>query len=117
MDQEKRKRMRVPVRFDVSVKLGGKLTDVQIVNISLTGILCTSNRLFQQNAACQVIISLRDDLKITIDSKILRVGEQETAISFVAMDEESFAHLRRVVEYNTGDADRIEKEFRQKAFD
>jgi len=94
-----------------------KLTDVQIVNISLTGILCTSNRLFQQNAACQVIISLRDDLKITIDSKILRVGEQETAISFVAMDEESFAHLRRVVEYNTGDADRIEKEFRQKAFD
>ena len=117
MDQEKRKRMRVPVHFDVSVKVGGKLIKVQIVNISLTGILCTSNRLFQTNDACQVIISLRDDLKITIDSKILRVGEQETAISFVAMDEESFAHLRRVVEYNAGDADRIEKEFRQKAFD
>ena len=116
MDQEKRKRMRVPVHFDVSVKFGGKLIEVQIVNISLTGILCTSNRLFQQNAACQVIISLRDDLKITIDSKMLRVGEQETAISFVAMDDESFVHLRRVVEYNAGDADRIEKEFRQKAF-
>ena len=117
MDQEKRKRMRVPVHFEVSVKVGGKLIKVQIVNISLTGILCTSNRLFQTNDACQVIISLRDDLKITIDSKILRVDEQETAISFVAMDEESFAHLRRVVEYNAGDADRIEKEFRQKAFD
>lgn len=117
MVQEKRKRMRVPVRFDVSVKLGGKLTEVQLVNISLTGILCTSNRLFEQNAACQVIFSLRDDLKITIDSKILRVGEQETAISFVEMDEESFAHLRRVVEYNAGDADRVEKEFKQKAFD
>jgi hypothetical protein len=117
MVQEKRKRMRVPVHFDVSVKLDGKLTAVRLVNISLTGILCTSNRLFEQNAACQVIISLSDDLKITIDSKILRVGEQETAISFVAMDEESFAHLRRVVEYNAGDADRIEKEFKQKAFD
>ena len=117
MDQEKRKRMRVPVHFDVSVKLEGKLIKVQIVNISLTGILCTSNRLFQTNDACQVIISLRDDLQITIDSKMLRVGEQETAISFVAMDEESFVHLRRVVEYNAGDADRIEKEFRQKAFD
>jgi hypothetical protein len=117
MVQEKRKRMRVPVHFEVSVKLGGKLTKVKILNISLTGILCTSNRLFQPDAACQVIISLRDDLKITIDSKILRVGEQETAISFVAMDEESFAHLRRIVEYNSGDADRIEKEFRLKAFD
>ena len=33
------------------------------------------------------------------------------------MDEESFSHLKNVVQYNTGDADRIEKEFRQKAFD
>lgn len=114
---EKRKRLRVPVHFDVSVQLADKLIEVQIVNISLTGILCTSNRLFQPNAACQVIISLRDDITITIESKILRVGKQETAISFAAMDEQSFVHLKRVVEYNAGDADRIEKEFRQKAFD
>jgi hypothetical protein len=117
MDQEKRKRLRVPVHFDISIMLGGKLIEAQIINISLTGILCTSNQLFQQNASCQVIIALRSDLKITIDSKILRVGKQETAISFVAMDEESFVHLRRVVEYNSGDADRVKKEFRQKAFD
>ena len=117
MVTEKRRRLRVPVNFDVSVKLAGKIIEVQIINISLTGILCTSNRLFQPNAACQVILSLSDDLKITIDAKILRIGEQETAISFVTMDEESFAHLRRIVEYNAGDADRIEKEFRHKAFD
>ena len=117
MDQEKRKRTRVPVHFDVSIKLGGKFIEVQIVNISVTGILCTSNRLFQQNAACQVIISLRGDIQITVDSKILRVGEEETAISFVAMDEESFVHLRQMVEYNADDADRIEREFRKKAFD
>lgn len=117
MAQEKRKRLRVPVHFDVSVKLAGKIIEVQIINISLTGILCTSNRLFQPNAACQVILSLSDDLKITIDAKILRIKEQETAISFVTMDEESFTHLRRIVEYNAGDADRIEKEFRHKAFD
>ena len=30
---------------------------------------------------------------MTIDSKILRVGEQGTAISFVELDEESFVHL------------------------
>ena len=117
MVKEKRRRLRVPVHFDVSVKLAEKIIEVQIINISLTGILCTSNRLFQPNAACQVILSLSDDLKITIDAKILRIGEQETAISFITMDEESFTHLRRIVEYNAGDADRIEKEFRHKAFD
>jgi hypothetical protein len=117
MVKEKRRRLRVPVHFDVSVKLAGKIIDVQIINISLTGILCTSNRLFQPNAACQVILALSNDLQITIDSKILRIGEQETAISFITMDEESFTHLRRIIEYNAGDADRIEKQFRHKAFD
>lgn len=117
MDQEKRKRLRVPVHFDVRILLGGQCIDARLINISLTGILCTSNRLFQKNAPCQVIISLGHDLSITIDSKILRIGEQETAINFATMDEESFAHLKRVVEYNSGDADRIEKELRQKAFD
>jgi hypothetical protein len=117
MDQEKRKRARVPVQFDVSIMLGKELIRRKIINISLTGILCTSDRLFQKDALCTVVISLSDDLKITVDAKILRVGRQETAIGFITMDEESFAHLKRVVQYNAGDADRIDKEFQRKAFD
>ncbi len=117
MDQDKRKRSRVPVHFDVAIVLRGERIHARIVNISLTGILCTTDRRFQKDDACTVVISLRDDLQITIDAKLLRVGKDETAISFIAMDEESFSHLKKVVQYNTGDADRIEEEFRQKAFD
>ena len=62
-------------------------------------------------------ISLHDKLTITINAKVLRARAEETAIGFAAMDEESFAHLKRIVQYNAGDADRIEGEFRQKAFD
>jgi hypothetical protein len=117
MDQDKRKRSRVPVHFDIAIVLRGERIQARIVNISLTGILCTTDRRFQKDDACTVVISLRDDLQITIDAKLLRVGKDETAISFTSMDEESFSHLKKVVQYNTGDADRIEKEFRQKAFD
>ena len=117
MVQDKRKRSRVPVHFDIAIVLRGERIQARIVNISLTGILCTTDRRFQTDDACTVVISLRDDLQITIDAKLLRVGKDETAISFIAMDEESFSHLKKVVQYNTGDADRIEKEFRQKAFD
>ncbi len=117
MDLDKRKRSRVPVHFDVGIMLRGEPIQAQIINISLTGILCTTDCHFQKDDACTVVISLRDDLQITIDAKILRVGKEETAISFIAMDEESFSHLKKLVQYNTGDADRIEKEFRQKAFD
>jgi len=93
MNQDKRKRSRVPVHFDVVIVLRGERIQARIVNISLTGILCTSHPLFQKNAPCRVRISLSDDQQITINSKILRVGEQGTAICFLEMDEQSFVHL------------------------
>lgn len=117
MNNEKRKRVRVPFQLDVGIRVGEELIKVQIINISLTGILCTSNPLFRKDAACRVVISLRDDLQIAVDAKILRAGERETAISFISMDEESFAHLKHIVQYNAADADRVDEEFQFKAFD
>jgi hypothetical protein len=116
MGQDKRKRTRVAVHFDVAVSLGAEIIQVRIINISLTGILCDSSPLFQKDAAVKVVITLTEDLKISIAARILRVGRQETAISFTSMDEESFAHLKKLVEYNSGDADLIEKDLREKAF-
>jgi hypothetical protein len=117
MNQKKRMRTRAPVHLDVSILLGEEVIRAEIINISLNGLLCTSNPLFQNNALCKVIVSLSDDLQITVASKISRVGEQESAISFISMDDESFVHLKRLVQYNVGDADRIDKELHQKAFD
>jgi hypothetical protein len=93
MIQERRTRQRVSVTFDVVVLLGEETIQVRVLNISLTGILCTTHPLFRKDAPCKVRISLSDDQQVTINSKILRIGEQGTAISFVEMDEESFVHL------------------------
>ena len=116
MTKEKRKRLRVPVLLDIRIQIEGKSIEAKLINISLTGILCSSSPHFQQDAPCQVIISLSDDIQIKIDSKIIRIGDGEAAISFSSMDEDSFAHLKRIVTYNSGDIDRIEKEFHHKAF-
>lgn len=117
MNQEKRARTRVPVHFDVNILLSDEVIRAEILNISLNGILCTSNPFFQNNAPCKVIVSLSDNLQIVVDSKISRVGEKESAVSFISMDDESFVHLKRLVQYNVGDADRIDKELHHKAFD
>jgi hypothetical protein len=117
MNQKERMRTRVPVHFDVSILLSGEAIRAEIINISLNGILCTSNPLFQNNALCKVIVSLSDDVQIVVDSRISRVGEKESAISFLSMTDESFIHLRRLVQYNAGDADRIDKELHKKSFD
>jgi hypothetical protein len=90
---ERRTRPRVSVHFDVDILLGNEIISVQILNISLTGIFCTSHPLLQKDASCKVRISLSDNQQITINSKILRIGEQGTAICFLEMDEESFVHL------------------------
>ena len=118
MDQEKRKRSRVPIHIDVSVLLHGEVIQLQTqsLNVSLTGILCTSNPRFQKDDLCTVIITLNKEFQISIASKFLRVEQKETAISFISMDDESFVHLKRMLQYNIGDAERIDEELRHPAF-
>jgi hypothetical protein len=116
MNKERRKRTRVTGNFNIGILLHGKMVGVQTINIALSGILCTYDPLFQKNDPCKVVISLNDDFKITIDSKILRISQQETVISFVSMDEDSFFHLKRLVQYNADNAERIEEELRDPAF-
>jgi PilZ domain len=117
LDQERRRRLRVPIHIDVSVLLQGEvIQQLQTLNVSLTGILCTSNPRFQKDDLCTVIITLNKEFQISIDSKILRVEQKETAISFISMDDESFVHLKRMLQYNIGDAERIDEELRHPAF-
>jgi hypothetical protein len=117
VDQERRKRLRVPMHLDVSVLLQGEVIQLQTLNVSLTWILCTSNPRFQKDDLCTVIITLNKEFQISIASKILRAEQKEAAISFISMDDESFVHLKRMLQYNIGDAERIDEELRHPAFD
>jgi len=116
MSKERRKRTRVPVTFDASILIGAEKISVQALNISLTGILCTADNCFQKDGECLVIITLDSAIHITLQGKILRTDTEETAIAFMSMDEESFAYLKRLVQYNAVDADTIDGEIRTPAF-
>jgi c-di-GMP-binding flagellar brake protein YcgR len=116
MIPERRRRTRVPIQIDVEVLVKGEGVKLKSFNISLVGILCTSNLLFQTDESCEVIITLSGDLQIFIDARIVRVGEKETAIKFISMDDESFVHLKKLIQYNLGNADRVDAELRFPAF-
>jgi hypothetical protein len=116
MTDERRKRTRVPVQFEVIIVLGETEHHVETINLSLTGVLCVTNPHFQKNAPCNIRIKLNEEVKIDLEGKVLRVGEDETAISFTSMDEESFFHLKRIMELNAGDADAIDREIAIPAF-
>ena len=116
MVEERRRRTRVPVQIDVDVLLRGEVIKLKSVNISLAGILCTSNPLFQMDEPCKVIITLSEDSRISIDAKIVRVGEEEAAIKFISLDDQSFFHLKKLIQYNMGNAERVDAELGRPAF-
>lgn len=116
MVNERRKRTRVPVAFDISILFQREKIQVKTFNISLTGISCTNDRRFRANEHCEVILSLNPETVLNIEGKILRLDEKEAIIAFLSMDEDAFYHLKRIVEYNAGDAEEIEKEIKTPAF-
>ena len=116
MVEERRRRTRVPVQIDVDVLLKGEVIKLKSVNISLSGIRCTSNPLFQMDQPCKVIITLSEDSRISIDAKIVRVGEEEAAIKFISLDDQSFFHLKKLIQYNMGNAERVDAELGRPAF-
>jgi hypothetical protein len=116
MTEERRKRTRVPVAFDIEVLFQNNRIKVQTFNLSLTGISCAGHPQFTANELCEVILTLDKDINLNIAGKILRTCEKEAIIAFTSMDEDTFYHLKRILEFNAVDADAIGQELKQPAF-
>ena len=116
MEQDQRRRTRISIQLTVHVRVKDEDVAVTSKNLSLKGLLCTPDPRLPQGELCQVVLQLVPTLRVVIQGRIIRTNTQETAIDFLAMDEQSFAHLKKIIEYNTGDADRISEELLRPAF-
>jgi hypothetical protein len=116
MVKDRRKRTRIPVGFDIDIVFNRKKIKVKTLNISLTGISCTVDPRFTANELCKIILNLNRETKLTIEGKILRLDEKEAIIAFLSMDEDTFYHLKMLMQYNSADPDKIEKELKYPAF-
>jgi len=116
MKTDRRTRQRVPVVFEVIIRMAGKTIRAETHNISLKGMLCSTKEEFSRGDSCEITIRLAPDACITIQGGVARTAPGHVALVFSSMDEESFAHLRRLVRYNAGDADMIDAELHIPAF-
>ena len=110
MEKERRKHTRVPVSFNVVVTILGEQIPITTRNISLRGLSCPMDERFRVGEPCQVAIHLSNEITIHIEGKILRTRNEGTGIFFTSMSDNSFAHLKRLVQYNAEDPDKIDKE-------
>ena len=116
MAEERRKRTRVPVGFEMAVVAAGKTIAVKTTDISLTGVRFQGELPIAPGAACVMQLRLQENLCLNIKGTLLRVEGDEMVVSFLSMDEETFYHLKRLVQLNASDADRIDQEIQKPAF-
>jgi PilZ domain len=116
MITERRKRTRVPVKFDLNILIRGKSIRVETQNLSMTGVSFISPNPFEANERCFIDLQLNKDVHIRMEAIILRSKDHETIASFLEMDEDTFYHLKRLLQFNAADSDKIEKELAKPAF-
>lgn len=110
MIEEKRERTRVPLKFDAFLDINGEEVPVKTEDLSMRGMRCSPNHGFKQDDNCTIVFVLNSEVKFRIEGKIMRTDQDGTGIHFSGMDEESFHHLKRLVQYNSDDPEKIDNE-------
>ena len=121
MSQDRRRRTRVDFQFETVVTVDNREVKVHSHNVSLKGMLCSSDNIFQADQLCRVTLNLTpqsegEPIQATIHGRIIRTNPLETAIEFTLMYAESFFHLKNIVESHAREPERIAQELLTAAF-
>lgn len=117
MAEDHRRRTRVELgEIKALLETAGRSDRVTINNLSLKGLLCSTHEHFRQGADCRVVITLSEEVVISVQGRIVRTDEHEAAVDFLGMDENSFSHLHRLVQLHADDPDQIDEEMVHPAF-
>lgn len=110
--KEKRKRIRVPFRTQITVDYGGEKLHLEgdSVNISMGGILAETSKKIPLGTVCNVRMNLvgsQPPIGLTMTGKVVRHDPAGFGIHFAEMDLDSYSLLRDIVRYNSSDPDAV----------
>lgn len=107
---ERRKYSRVgfTTRIEIILKTDGKqvILDASSKDLSIKGVFAQTGQKFPLKTQCTVTIYLSggvDDIKLEIQGHIVRQTNSGIAVVFDSMDVDTYAHLKNIVRYNSGD--------------
>lgn len=117
MGEEKRRRSRVCAQFDAYAYVEGEKIPLTTHNISMKGALFGPESRLAKGQDCTLVFTLSKDVQVRLKGRVVRAGDDGTAVDFESMDEQAFFHLRNMVRYSAMDADRIDDELQLPAFE
>ncbi len=111
---EMRNYRRIPFHTTATILHDEHLSDCELVEIALRGALLETKEdiplLIGDRAQVQIELP-NSELSLTFGVELIHRRENLYGFLFVDADDESLAHLRRLLELNFGDAELAEKEF------
>lgn len=104
---------RIPFAADLTLTHNDRAYPGNLQDIALKGALLHFDRLppLQPQDTCQLDIPLlNSDIVMHFTAQAIHFHQETIGFRFVEMDLETMSHLRRLLELNTGNAEKIEKE-------
>lgn len=114
MIREKRSFSRVAYCNEANLQQGGGESTCRIGDLSLRGMFVSTSAPMAEGERVEVEFSLAgcdDEMPVRCPGRVARVSDGGAGIEFGDMDMESFIRIRRIVNANTGDPDRVADEF------
>ena len=110
-------RHNVRVNFSWPIRLSGEGGDFSstILDLSLKGILLDRPEKWPSppnGTAFDVEISLESEISLSMSAQVVRTSTQTVALEWTSIDIESISHLRRLMEFNSGEPERINQEIK-----
>jgi len=113
MTADRRKYSRVKFEAETTCVWQGKRIPTHLLDISLKGALVEfdSPPPFAKGADLHLELALNGrQLVLSFESRSVFESEIQVGLEFLGIDLETLTHLRRLVELNTGDSDRVKEE-------
>jgi hypothetical protein len=89
----------------------GRLIDLSLKGAKVQTAPATAT--LQLGAHCRFLLALAEEIALEFRCEVVHVEEGHLGLKFIEGDPDSFSHLLRLMELNTGDAEKVAKEMRR----
>ena len=108
---------RSDVRVSVEVSIpNGTVMEGQADNVSMNGLRLQCATPLPLDTECDIVLVLdggHEQIRVHTHGKVTRLDPDGMAVQFSRIDAAGFDHLRRLVLFNSPDADKTEAEFEE----
>ncbi len=111
--QNRRKFSRIKFVTDVQIEFNNKIFPGELLDISLNGALfCSKSHIsIKEGNCCKLRFALHpSEINLVFYAELVHLHQNKLGFKFLSEDIDTMSHLRRLLELNIGDHDKITRE-------